>query len=240
MESYIERNAVLGQTLTILGKWWRRKPLVLVQAVILGLLLLSTDDPERGMQVFLQLMTMDSKGLWRRKKKTITGKRLLQELLTMPPSVQERFLSYDQDQQPYVNLHSIPKEEKETLQRMVFKLMSCVEKLCYCYRPEEIDDPSEAAWTEINAHLITKVHSLYELFEELGKRRSGHRPRVGDAFCGGGSIPFEAARLGFDAYGSDLNPLVALLTWASPRWYAARFAKNCSGLAAFWAKTPSK
>jgi len=40
-------------------------------------------------------------------------------------------------------------------------------------------------------------------------------PRVGDAFCGGGSIPFEAARLGCEAYGSDLNPVAALLTWAA-------------------------
>jgi adenine-specific DNA methylase len=40
-------------------------------------------------------------------------------------------------------------------------------------------------------------------------------PRVGDAFCGGGSVPFEAARLGCEAYGSDLNPVAALLTWAA-------------------------
>lgn len=32
---------------------------------------------------------------------------------------------------------------------------------------------------------------------------------------GGGSIPFEAARIGCEAYGSDLNPVAALLTWAS-------------------------
>ena len=40
-------------------------------------------------------------------------------------------------------------------------------------------------------------------------------PRVGDAFCGGGSIPFEAARIGCEAFGSDLNPVAGLLTWAS-------------------------
>lgn len=51
--------------------------------------------------------------------------------------------------------------------------------------------------------------------EQLGTRRFGHRPRVGDAFCGSGSIPFEAARLGCDVYGSDLNPVAALLTWAA-------------------------
>jgi uncharacterized Zn finger protein (UPF0148 family) len=38
---------------------------------------------------------------------------------------------------------------------------------------------------------------------------------VGDAFSGGGSIPFEAARMGCNAYGSDLSPLAGLLSWAS-------------------------
>jgi putative DNA methylase len=38
---------------------------------------------------------------------------------------------------------------------------------------------------------------------------------VGDSFCGGGSIPFEAARIGCEAFGSDLNPVAGLLTWAS-------------------------
>ena len=78
-----------------------------------------------------------------------------------------------------------------------------------------MDGPSPEAWGEINTHLHTHASSLPELVQELGERRFGHRPRVGDAFCGGGSIPFEAARLGCDAYGSDLNPVAALLTWAS-------------------------
>jgi hypothetical protein len=50
--------------------------------------------------------------------------------------------------------------------------------------------------------------------EQLGKRMFGNTPRVGDAFCGGGSIPFEAARMGCEAFGSDLNPVAGLLTWA--------------------------
>ena len=36
-----------------------------------------------------------------------------------------------------------------------------------------------------------------------------------DLFCGGGSIPFKAARIGCEAFGSDLNPVAGLLTWAS-------------------------
>jgi putative DNA methylase len=39
-------------------------------------------------------------------------------------------------------------------------------------------------------------------------------PPVYDPFCGGGSIPLEAQRLGLRAYGSDLNPVAVLITRA--------------------------
>ena len=40
-----------------------------------------------------------------------------------------------------------------------------------------------------------------------------HRP-IYDPFCGGGSIPLEAQRLGLEAHGSDLNPVAVLITKA--------------------------
>ncbi len=39
-------------------------------------------------------------------------------------------------------------------------------------------------------------------------------PPVLDPFCGGGSIPLEAQRLGLEAHGSDLNPVAVLITKA--------------------------
>ncbi|MBN7453258.1 DNA methylase, partial [Mycobacteroides abscessus subsp. abscessus] len=57
--------------------------------------------------------------------------------------------------------------------------------------------------------------SLPELIKQLGEKRFGHTPRIGDCFAGGGSIPFESARLGADVYASDLNPIASLLTWSS-------------------------
>lgn len=39
-------------------------------------------------------------------------------------------------------------------------------------------------------------------------------PPVYDPFCGGGSIPLEAQRLGLRAYGSDLNPVPVLISKA--------------------------
>jgi len=217
MESYKERKAVAGQTLTGLGKWWGRKPLVLVRAALLGLLLPSTGDPQADMDVFLRLMTMDEEGLRQRKNKTISAARLVEELLTMAPSVQRRFLettptSAGADRR---GLRKLSRDEREELQWLVFDRLPYGEKLNYCARPEQIDGPSDGSWAVINSHLGTDAGSLPELVEVLGVRRFGHRPRIGDAFCGGGSVPFEAARLGCDTYGSDLNPVAALLTWAA-------------------------
>jgi putative DNA methylase len=106
-------------------------------------------------------------------------------------------------------------EDRQTLQQLVFNRFSYDEKLKYCDRPEQIEGPSEEIWKEINSHLKTNASNLQEFFQELGKRKFGHVPRVGDAFCGGGSVPFEVGRMGCDVYGSDLNPIAVLLTWAS-------------------------
>ena len=99
--------------------------------------------------------------------------------------------------------------------RSMFDALTYAERITYCDRPENVEGPSEAAWADINAHLGTTATKLAELIKQLGQRTFGHTPRVGDSFCGGGSIPFEAARIGCEAFGSDLNPVAGLLTWAS-------------------------
>lgn len=50
--------------------------------------------------------------------------------------------------------------------------------------------------------------------EEIRKATGGNPPPVLDPFCGGGSIPLEAQRLGLEAYASDLNPVAVLITKA--------------------------
>src|SRR5437763_12841849 len=68
-EAYKERKAGAGQTLTALGSYWKgRKPLILVRAVILGVLLPTTDDPARDLEIFLKLMAMDDERIGRRIK----------------------------------------------------------------------------------------------------------------------------------------------------------------------------
>jgi len=211
-ESYKERKAGASQTLTSLGKWWGRKPLVVVRAAIVGMLMPVSDDPKKDREIFLKIMTMDDEGLWNRRSKSIPA-RVLESHLTRDEW--ERLMTGPSGEPKRSWSTGLSREGKEVVIRKVFDRMSYDEKLTYCDRPEQIEGPDEKAWQDINDHLSTSAASLQELVVELGKRRFGHVPRVGDAFCGGGSIPFEAARLGCEAYGSDLNPVAALLTWAA-------------------------
>ena len=213
-ESYKERKANYSQTLTGLGKWWGRKPLVMVRAILLGLLMPASSDPKKDRDVFLALLTMDEEGLWRRKRRTVPLKEAYRRLA--PSERVEWFAPGTDPDRPRLR-KGAQAADRARLQRLVFERMSYDEKLTWCDRPEHVDGPSADAWTSVNAHLGTAAASLPELVRELGKRRFGRAPRVGDAFCGGGSVPFEAARLGCDAYGSDLNPVAALLTWGALR-----------------------
>src|ERR1019366_9486889 len=210
-ESYKERKATNSQPLTGLGKGWGQKPLILVRAAVLGLLMPATDDPAKDRTVFLQLLTMDEPGLWQRKLKSIPLK-IVWDRLT-PSERRDWFTSTSTEQKP--KLKKEKKPEREALQSLVFSRFNYDEKLEYCERPENVVGPSEEAWGAINSHLGTTAANLPELVEQLSLRQFGHRVRVGDAFSGGGSVPFEAARIGCDSFGSDLSPVAALLSWAA-------------------------
>jgi adenine-specific DNA methylase len=181
-----------------------------------------SDDPERDREIFLKIMTMDEDGLWKRMREADGNIRYKDAFDLLTEEEQERFFDLDEVEGGKAIHHCIDadgreekKQMKQEIQRRAFSRLSYDEKLSYADRPEEIDGPSEEAWKEINEHLGTDADSLPGLVRELGERQFGHTPQVGDAFCGGGSVPFEAARLGCEAYGADLNPVAALLTWAS-------------------------
>ncbi len=55
---------------------------------------------------------------------------------------------------------------------------------------------------------------LGEALDEIKKSNGGSLPPTLDPFCGGGSIPLEAQRLGLEAYGADLNPVAVLISKA--------------------------
>ena len=55
---------------------------------------------------------------------------------------------------------------------------------------------------------------LAEARAEIEASCEGERPSVLDPFCGGGTIPLEAQRLGMPSYGGDLNPVAVLISKA--------------------------
>src|ERR1035437_6280626 len=61
---------------------------------------------------------------------------------------------------------------------------------------------------------VTNEAVLNEARAEIMRSTGGNPPSVLDPFCGGGSIPLEAQRLGLEAHGSDLNPVAVLITMA--------------------------
>lgn len=113
-----------------------------------------------------------------------------------------------------------PEQKLELYRRYIATLDSYEQRSDLGKRPEEVDAAwlFEPIWADVNrhyAHLGINARSIPELVAQLGQLRYGRRARVGDTFAGGGSIPFEAARIGCDAFASDLNPIACMLTWGA-------------------------
>ncbi len=241
-ESQRERKAGAGQTLTALGSYWKgRKPLILVRAIVLGSLLPPTGDAEKDLEIYEQLLAFDKGGLARRAlaNNAFKPKEIAQTLILTNPwhyfaytlkdssliveEVESWQTPFDSDERGLTLRWQRDLSETDKLDlylQMLHTLPNYEARAALCKRPEELDQTELFApvWAAVNAHyqhLGMNAHSHQELVEQLGMMRFGHRPKVGDTFCGGGSIPFEAARLGCDVYASDLNPIACMLTWGA-------------------------
>ncbi len=242
IEAQSERNAGNAQTLTGIGSYWKgRKPLVLVRAIVLGSLLPQTDENEKDLEIFEKLMAFDDHGLARRAfiKNDLKPNHIAAHIALSNPwnyftfkgrddlPEGDRLLSlecpFDADKEG-ISLRWIRHVSTEAkihlIEQALATLPTYEEKAKHCKRPEEIDHDWLYApiWPAVNDHYAKwgiDAHSFPELIEQMGILRFGHRPRVGDTFCGGGSIPFESARIGCDIYAADLNPIACMLTWGA-------------------------
>lgn len=103
------------------------------------------------------------------------------------------------------------------------------------YRAEaaELGLRGEAADEYVENKVVTERERLHKLIRRLVKWENigdealykaahaeilrctdGNPPPILDPFCGGGTIPLEAQRLGLEAHASDLNPVAVLITKA--------------------------
>ncbi len=230
-EAYKEQMSNQGKTLTALGSYWKgRKPLILNKACILGCLLPATDDPKRDLEIFEKLMAMDDESFvarWPRRAKpreilaTLSIARIADYFVSDPPLLLPPSAPVDWSKPELAGVKvrwrdNITELERRQLEAQLLPKAPYRERVDQAKRPEEVMDTVHVhIWEAVNAHLGTTAHSFPELVEQLGIMRFGHRPRVGDTFCGSGQIPFEAARLGCDVYASDLNPIACMLTWGA-------------------------
>ncbi len=91
---------------------------------------------------------------------------------------------------------------------------------------QEQDAERERLFGILRRMMGKKLHEHPEVYAEahaeMLKHCGGNLPPVLDPFAGGGSIPLEAARLGFEAHAADLNPVAVLLNKCNleiaPRW----------------------
>jgi len=91
---------------------------------------------------------------------------------------------------------------------------------------EAQDAERERLFDIIRRMMRKKLHEHPEVYAEaraeMLKHVGGNLPTVFDPFAGGGSIPLEANRLGFETHAGDLNPVAVLLNKCNleiaPRW----------------------
>ncbi|HPJ81772.1 MAG TPA: DNA methylase, partial [Saccharofermentans sp.] len=178
-----------------------------------------SDNPKADMDIFLKIMAMDNDGLIDRKQKKLSVKELY-ELARRSRHFRQYLNDWFEVDGAKVKIRNGP--DKYDIEMRLFKTLGYDDKLKYCVRPEQLATLRKDSWNAINHHLGTNAKSLNELVEQLSMQRYGRLITVGDCFSGGGSIPFDAARIGANAYGSDLNPVAALLTWADMNVIGAR------------------
>lgn len=210
-ESYKEREAGRGQTLPALGGYWKgRKPLILVRAAILGCLLPATEDPIADLKVFLLLLGMADESF-------ITRLKGIKPADISPdfPRYLELVDPIDIKRKRVTWREGISPTQRDKLIAEWLLTIPYSTRIDRCFRPEEVGEKiiSVESWVRINSHLGTSASSVADLVDQLGMMRFGHRPKLGDAFAGGGSIPFEGARIGCETFASDLSPVACMLTW---------------------------
>ena len=217
LESYIERKPYVGKLLGTLGKWWGTKPLVLTRGIILASLFPASEDTDSwpdDLEIFLRLMTFDPDGMWSRKTKPISAG------VCYGFATEEERENLFEDSKHWFKGDGLDREEvqeknawKAKLEKRIFFGMSHNDQRAYCCRIEQVKGPPKESWDAINSYLGTKASNLQEWVEEMSLRKFNKKIRVGDAFSGMGSIPFEAAELGCEVYASDLNPVACLMSW---------------------------
>lgn len=174
--------------------WRARRPLAACRAVLFAQLV---DDPSEYVG---ELLADPDR---RRRAETELKKRLKEhaekkrsaeddtEQGTEPPTLDEVAADVERQRLFGVIEMLVPWKEPDNVDRNVLARSEIAQSIA-----RGLGCPPPEGKAEVDAFLVEKA------------------PPVVDPFCGGGSIPLEAQRLGLHARGSDLNPVAVLITKA--------------------------
>src|SRR5437868_723458 len=174
--------------------WWARRPLAACRAVLFSSLV---DDP-------------DSDPAYRKADGTVEEDRagmkraqlfnLIEELVQWENSNNPRVIH-----QARAEIARCVASRKIELGELKKDSVVFGEKKGHAHPKGPVSDDGTTAWEMV---LMKAKPEIVNGF------LAEHAPPVLDPFCGGGSIPLEAQRLGLRAYASDLNPVPVLITKA--------------------------
>ena len=180
--------------------WWARRPLAACRAVLFASLV---DDPSECVAELLKDLTKRKAA----ERELKARKKLWDEQTALLEKAQAAGI-FAPPPGPEPKLEEIIAElERERLFRIIEELVkwknSNNEAILFKARYEIARSIAD----NLGMTVEEKPKAVQEFL-------SKHAPPVYDPFCGGGSIPLEAQRLGLEAHASDLNPVPVLITKA--------------------------
>lgn len=188
-------------TLSALHIWWARRPLAACRAVICAALWPDPADPLCP-QSFREAAEKEIRGFAKSavRDKVVAG--------ICDGESWKRYGEVAKLDRP-MDLATVPPTRSRSEGTKKDGKLTDLEKL-RGYLLDFIGDFAAAEAAENDAFLSVARHLTQAAHQALTGTH-GLRPLVVDPFSGGGSIPFEALRVGAEAFASDLNPIAVLI-----------------------------
>ena len=191
-ESAREKSIRHGHPST-LHLWWARRPLASCRAVIFASMV---DDPSSCPDEF---PTIEDQAIERKRLHDIISRLVKWENSNDPDLLAQARLEIAKSIARQPNKPPIPDSTTQP---------ATPDRHC------GLDPQSTGAATEGTTSMPIHTNPCESHPQTILQYLAKHAPTIYDPFCGGGSIPLEAQRLGMKAVGSDLNPVAVLITKA--------------------------
>lgn len=223
--------------LYFLHVWWARRPLTPSRAAVLGSILPAETDPELFLQELgIRKYQVDFGGI-----KIDIPKKFVKENGTEFSASESLYKLFEKENKLRSELRDVISQmcslrpsivENEAVKKLMERARHInMEALSPTYSFFAVEVPADPAWFNdvmgICVELGIRIPNLYgyaRAYSNAPTKQYDHIT-VLDPTAGGGSIPFEATRLGCNVIANDLNPVASVIEMATVR-YPAMFGTS--------------